>query len=493
MAAGDERHRVDSRLREAWAVLSFLIPIVLTVTSAVGQTVPSEPELPRVTRLELDVRVDYETERIRGTATLTVENSAAGPTSRVPLLLNRLMQVTGARVVGGPDLTFNQGIASFEDIGKYQVNVVEIDLAAPLPKGDSLRVTVQYEGYLVGYTEVGMSYVRDHINRDFTILREDALAFPVVGVPSLRINRAFPRAPFEFEVRVTVPEDLVVATGGEPLGRTTGDGLATWHYRSREPAPYLIIAIAPYRVAQADGLRVFHFPEDEEGASRLLEASLQAAGRYQDIFGPLRRPLALNIMEIPDGWGSQANLAGGIIQEGGAFRDRSRMWELYHELSHLWNVSDLDAPSPRWNEGLATFMQRRLSRELDGWDGAAAAWERTAERLLERCGEDRPCGQVPMRRYGEKQLTDYSYSVGGLMFAALYRVLGEESFDRALRHHFQAHADTGGRTDDLVRIFVESGGPSAQRVFDDWLESTAWLLRLRAAGSAQAVFEAYLR
>jgi hypothetical protein len=32
----------------------------------------------------------------------------------------------------------------------------------------------------------------------------------------------------------------------------------------------------------------------------------------------------------------------------------------------------------------------------------------------------------------------------------------------------------------MVRAFVDEGGPVAQRIFDDWLESTAWLDRLQA-------------
>ena len=196
-------------------------------------------------------------------------------------------------------------------------------------------------------------------------------------------------------------------------------------------------------------------------------------------------------MEIPDGWGSQASLAGGIIQEAGAFRDRAQLDQLYHELSHLWNAPDLDAPSPRWNEGLATFLQGRLARELDGWDGEAAALQRTATRLLERCGAGQPCGRVPLRRYGDERLTDFSYSVGRLMFAALYHALGQEDFDRALQRHFQAHQAAGTRTEDLVRTFTEIGGPVAERIADDWLESAAWVDRLREAPSLQALFDGY--
>ena len=88
-------------------------------------------------------------------------------------------------------------------------------------------------------------------------------------------------------------------------------------------------------------------------------------------------------------------------------------------------------------------------------------------------------------------MTDLSYSVGQLMFAALYQALGQEAFDRALREHFQTHRESGTRTDDLVRVFAEIGGPVAQRIVDDWLESTAWIDHLRKGQSLQAIFDAY--
>lgn len=463
----------------------------LFVAPVIGQSDDGLLRLPRLTHLELTVQLDYDAERLAGTAIMTLYNPSDAPSRSIPLVLNRLLRVTAARDEAGAPLAVRQQVTAFEDVDKWQVTAAEMMLAQPLQPGHSVRVHVDYGGYLVGYAEVGMAYLQDRISREFTILREEAYAFPVVGVPSFRVNNASPRTPFTFEVSVTVPADLVVATGGEEIRRTADGSQVTWTYRSRGPAPFLLVTVAPYLLAADGGIRIFHFPSDTATAGALLRALRNAAGRLAGIFGPLDQELALSVMEIPDGWGSQASLASGIIQEAGAFRDSARRGELYHELSHVWNATDQDQPSPRWNEGLAMFLQDRLARELDGWAGDTAAWQRIADRLRRDCGAEQPCGRVPLRGYGGAELTGHAYAVGRLMFAALYHALGEATFDRALRRHFQSTKLRGTTTDDLVAAFIAVGGSPARRIFDDWLESTAWHAQLLASPSVRSLFDRY--
>ncbi|HEX9162774.1 MAG TPA: hypothetical protein VF980_13800, partial [Thermoanaerobaculia bacterium] len=90
-------------------------------------------------RLELDLAVDYEHERIDGTARLTVRNTSAEPVRVVPLLLGRLMKVRSA---GG--LQFEQNIVTFEDESIRQVDAVTVHLAQPLAPGASTTVAIDY-------------------------------------------------------------------------------------------------------------------------------------------------------------------------------------------------------------------------------------------------------------------------------------------------------------------------------------------------------------
>ncbi len=252
--------------------------------------------------------------------------------------------------------------------------------------GARTDVTIAWSGFLVPYTETGMRYVRDHVERSFTILRAESFGFPQIRVPSFEQSRAMPAGGFTYALRVTVPADLVVATGTAATARVESDSLSTWTFASDTPVPFLLVAIAPYETLTEGDLRVFYFPEDSSGARTVMGAMQDAVRTYGRWFGPVGSRLRLHVIEIPEGWGSQADLNAGIIQTADAFRDTTELVQLYHELAHLWHPADVDSAPPRWNEGLATFLSYRM------------AADRGEIGPLEKTFADIAAGQVTARR-----------------------------------------------------------------------------------------------
>jgi hypothetical protein len=452
---------------------SALIP---SIAAAQTQSVPVS-----LTRLELDIAVDYENGALEGTARLRLRNHENMPVVRIPLQTHRLMEVgavTGARNV---PLTFSQDVVRFTDWPSRQVNQVYVSLPRPLAPGDSVDLDVKWSGILSGYSETGMLYVRDKVDSAFTILRSESRAFPVVAVPTEKLNRAAPKDAFEFAARITVPAYQVVAMGGSLQRRTESGAVATYEYRSVKPAEWVNIAIAPYRQIESNGLHLYYFPEDSAGAVQLVSAAERALERMATWFGPMSGKLNLPIIEIPDGFGSQASLTSGIIQSAAAFRSKDAIGQLYHELSHLWNAPDLDVMSPRWNEGLASFLEDILTEQLDGWKDRDARAQRYATWFLQRFNRDSTNRRTPFINYGEAGKTDWSYGVGYFMFSALYETLGPEGFNRALGGYYQKHGKTGGTTRQFSDFVIAQSPCDVKPLFDDWLYSSAWHERLSSA------------
>jgi hypothetical protein len=232
---------------------------------------------------------------------------------------------------------------------------------------------------------------------------------------------------------------------------------------------------------------VYHFPADSTGGRRVLERAREGLELLERWFGPLGATPELSVMEIPEMWGSQASLTGGIIQTADVFGQTGSLAPLYHELTHLWNARDLDQPSARWNEGLAIFLQLRMADELDGTDETEATVQRIAERLVAAAARTPHVASVPFVRYGEAGLTDLSYRVGCLMFHALYTALGPEAFDDVIGGYFQAHRDRGWTFAGLVEAFRAGSSTDLGAFFQTWVYSTDWYDQLASGTSSHTI------
>ncbi|HEV2671077.1 MAG TPA: hypothetical protein VGU74_08305 [Gemmatimonadales bacterium] len=438
----------------------------------------------------LDVTVDYTTPKLSGSITYELENWTTRPAGEVSFIVNRLMSVSSVHNAAGRELAYTQDVVRFSDDSIRQVTQVRVRLPGRVPPGGRTTLRLDYAGYLVGYTEVGWLYVKDHIDTAFTIIREDALAFPVIGGNVNAANRKRPRPDFTYDAAVRVPSQYVVATGGTSTRTPHEDGTATWRYTSSAPSPFLNIAIAPFDTIGDSVLRVFYFRADSLGALRLMASAQTALKTFTQWFGPPHRALTLTITEIPDGFGSQASLVGGIIQTASAFRDPTHLGELYHELSHIWNARDTEHPSPRWNEGLATFLEKLMRERLDGWTGREEGYAQAIANMKTRIAEDSLLRRVPFIDYGKHDLTGASYRVGDLMFATMYDLLGEEQFNRVLGGYYQQFADSG-TTRDFVAFAKRVASPDLLVFFDDWMMTPRWTERLAAAASIRDLASGY--
>lgn len=465
-----------------------LIALVLSCGTASAEG--PAPESFRVRDLKLDLAIDYRQKRLSGSATCVLENWTKHPAQRVSLLLGRLMEASRVRDASGRYLGYLEDVVRFRDDPMRQVTRLDVRLPKPVPPGGRTTLRVDYAGHVVGYTEIGWLYVRDRIDTTFTILRSEALAFPVVGGLSDSLNRTVPDEDFTYDVAIRVPRRMRVATGGAATLTEHADGTTTWRYVSGKVSPFLNVAIAPFDTVSQGGVRVFYFPADSAGAIRLLGQASAALKTLSDWFGPLHDPMHLTITEIPDGWGSQASLVGGIIQTAAAFREARRASELYHELTHLWNAPDLENPPPRWNEGLATFLENLLSERLDGWTGRAARDSARIARIRKAVADEPPLRTVPFAEYGRRGMTDYSYSVGALMFATLYELVGADGFGRIVGGYYQKFPN-GGTMRDFAAFGAHATAADLTTFFDDWLFTTKWTEKLAAAGSAKELSEGY--
>ena len=435
--------------------------------------------------------VDYDAERLSGNVRITLRNPGATPVREASLLLYRLLQVRSVRDGRGTPLRYAQSVVAFDDFAKLQVNHVLVTLAQPLAAGEQSVVEVQYDGHLLGYAETGMRYIQDRIDTAFTILRDDSYAYPQPGFPSYRINRSSPTREFTYAVRTSVPKGLVVANGGRLDRVDTAGNTVTFSHSSLRPSWRMDFAIGRFTEQSSASVRVFHLPGDSAGAARVLVAAGDAMSLFTRWFGPRPAPTLLTFIEIPDGWGSQADVTT-VLQSAAAFRSPRAQGEVYHEISHLWGVSAAERPSPRWEEGLASFLEDLVTEDVAGKQVTGARADQLVTWLRGQLPARAAWRATPLIDYGRSGMTDLSYSVGALYFHLVYRLAGREAFNRIIGEFSARFASGGGTTRDLANLVKQGAAVDLGPLNDDWLFTTGWAARV-ANATTIADLEAYYR
>jgi hypothetical protein len=443
------------------------------------------------THYDLELDLDYAHGALEAWARIELVNPYETTRDEVSITLYRLLTVRSASDGEGNDLPFTQGVVSVEDYPVLQLNQVIVTLPEPMAPGDEFVLELEYDGYLLGYAETGMSYVKDVIDTEFTILRTDSWVFPRPGYPTIASSRASVAWEYSFSSEITVPSGLTIVCGGRLDGVDEGEGVRTFRHSSVVPSWRMDFAIADYSELSAGPIRICYLPGDDEGAAGVAQAARDALGAFSEWFGPRPSEAPLTFIEIPDGWGSQT-YTGTIIQSGGAFKDPRRYREVYHEVSHLWNVLGTDEPSPRWEEGLATFLEFHLAGDLTG----EPYLERLEEWLLGVLAEGLEANpawkEVPLVDYGKANLTDLSYRAGALFFDLLHRLEGQDRFNSIIGDYIHEHAESGGTTLDLVDVIRRYDAPGTEALCQDWILTAAWTEFIASGATVDQMAEHYL-
>jgi hypothetical protein len=426
----------------------------------------------KIVRYDLNLAIDYDRERVSGEARLVIHNPSASPVPRVPLVLYRLFKVSRVLDGGGRPLEFTQQVLSFEDWEEFQANFLDIAPSSPIPAGGRTEVIVEYAGPLLGYTETGMLYVRDRVDKAFTILRSDCLAYPQIGIPSWNTNRSLGMPQFDYLLRVTVPAGLFVANGGTFVEKIESEGRTMFVYRNIKPAWRIDAAVAPYKTLedQATKSRIFHFPGDEDGARSVAAALWETLALGTKWFGPPAGFEGFSVIEIPEGFGSQTDVTS-ILQTRDAFADAANLPQLYHEIAHLWGVPALDPlPSRLESEGWAMFLQYAVQESREGKAGALdRGAERCRKRFVEACGKDPKAAGTPIVDYGKLNLTDLSYNKGMLYFYLLDKLAGRDRLLAAWADFYRRYGQKGATTANFLAHMGGNLGVDISRLNADWI------------------------
>ncbi|MGB7295248.1 MAG: M1 family aminopeptidase, partial [Candidatus Aminicenantales bacterium] len=346
---------------------------------------------------------------------------------------------------------------------------------------------------LWGYPEV-MAYVRDRIDEDYSLLRPDSLAYPMLAPPSFQGKMAAYRSQFSYRVEAEVPEGFVVACGGRPVEIAKKDGVEVFIFESFKPTWRVDVAAARFKVVEEKdaGIRIYVIPGDEAEAPRILETAKKSFLFFARLFGELDDLPGFTIIEVPEGWGGQAS-DYYVLQPAAAFRDVKRTSELYHEIAHNWNVRVKPAVQRcrYFDEAFASYFEGLAIREFEGEKTFLDYMERRRDRFLQSCERDGVDCSTSIADYWKEERGENSYTKGAWSLYVLHQAVGDEGFRSLISGFLREYRVRPADFRDFQVFAEKSAGRSLDRFFKEWIYGAESSRQLREKVAVDEIAERY--
>jgi aminopeptidase N len=432
------------------------------------------------TRYALDLTVDVDGLTLSGVGHVRYTNQETEPLTEIAFrLLPNLpgyggtMTVSSAQVDGA---TVDPALSNGE-------STLYLPLGSPLSPGETVEVVLTFEGTLpsdpsAGYAQYGYY--------DGVLALPNA--YPMIPVYddegwNAELARPYGDAAFTdtslYQVRVTLPSDMVLASSGITLDQQDNlDGTTTHSLASGPMRDFNVVASADYETVSTTVGDVlvtsYYLPGSEEGGERALDYAAESLRLYEDRIGPY--PFTeLDVMATPTQAGG-IEYPGLIVvgerlydQQGGFFE-----FATVHEVAHQWWYSlvgndQLDEP---WlDEALTQYTSLLYYEDRYGKDTAQAVMQNAFEgpyRRIRENEQDMAVG-LPVEAYPEDLYGAVVYGKGPLFFDALRQRVGDRVFYKILNSYFDGYRYDVAYPEDFMAVAERVSGEDLSPLYSKWI------------------------
>jgi len=469
--------RAARRMRARYCAQALTIALLLVVTAAARSvSVQSRhpdmhsyarPDEARVTNVALDLRTDFDTRTIGGTATLTL---AVSPGAGEVVLDTKDLAID--RVTDGDGRTLSHSLGATDAI-----------LGTPLTVALTPGITTVIVRYRTNPDAGALQWLTpaQTAGRRHPFLFSQGQAIltrtwiPLQDSPGIRQT---------YSARIVVPQPLravMSAAHLTPDGRPAENGERAFEFRLEQPIPAYLIALAVGDLAfKAVGARtgVYTEPSVLDRAVHEFADMEQMVEAAERLYGPYRWG-RFDVLVLPPSfpYGGMENPRLTFATPTLLAGDRSLTSVIAHELAHSWsgNLVTNATWSDFWlNEGFTTYFENRIMEALYGPERAAMLRQIGRRELMDAFArlEGRPRDTILhidlAGRDPDDAATSVPYEKGAAFLKLLEQTLGRERFDAYLRSYFDDFAfqskTTSAFLEDLRRRLLDGDAALEERL-----------------------------
>jgi leukotriene-A4 hydrolase len=433
----------------------------------------ANPAQLKVSKVALQLNVDFDRKRLIGTSELQIEH--VDPTARQLLLDTR--DLTIAEVDSSVDGKAWKK-ATFQLARRDAVLGSKLTIELPL---DAQRVRIRYHSASTASALQWLTPAQTEGKKQpFLFTQSQAIHarswIPLQDTPLVR-------APYQ--ARIFAPKALRAVMSAEMHEQPAADG--AWEFDMPQPIPSYLIALAVGDIAfESTGPRtgVYAEPAMLERAAYEFAETEKTMQLEEQLYGPYRWG-RYDLLILPPSfpYGGMENPRLTFATPTVVAGDRKLVSLVTHELSHSWsgNLVTNATWSDFWlNEGFTTYLTNRLNEAQYG--AAFADMEkvlglqdlRDSEEHAEAA--DRSLLRATPAKDPDEVFSSVPYEHGALFLVWLETQVGRPAFDRFLRGWFDDHAFKSATTAQFVaylneHLLAQNPGKVSAAQIEEWLHS----------------------
>lgn len=420
-------------------------------TAIVDEHSYSKPELAVVKHLDLDIKVDFDTQTISGKASWTIDNSSKG---NEIIFDENTLNIT--KVTLGDD----EKETKFE-LGKD----VEFH-------GKPLHITIEPNTTKVNiyYNTTKDAVALQWLKPEQTADKKKPFVFsqgesvwsrtwiPCQDSPGIR---------FTYNAKVTVPKDLLAVMSAVNPQKKNDTGVYTFKQDKAIPSYLMAIAVGDIEFQSIDNRTgVYAEPSVLKSAAYEFSELGKMVNAAEKLYGPYRWG-RYDVLVLPPSfpYGGMENPNLTFLTPGVIAGDRSLTSLLAHELGHSWSgnlVTNATWDDIWLNEGFTTYVEHRIGEAIFGKKEFEMQNVITNKELVDNVaeyGDTNPDTRLKVsltNRNPDDGISQIPYVKGYAFLRVIENAVGREKFDPFIKNYFDSHAFKSITTEDFVKYINEN-------------------------------------
>jgi len=431
----------------------------------------SKPELAVVKHLDLDIKVDFDTQTISGKASWLIDNSSKG---------NEI--IFDENTLNITKVTLGQGEEEKEtkfELGKdvaFHGKPIHVTI-----EPNTTKVTIYYS---TTKDAVALQWLKPEQTADKKkpfLFSQGESVWSRTWIPC----QDSPGVRFTYNAKVTVPKDLLAVMSAVNPQKKNDTGVYTFKQDKAIPSYLMAIAVGDIAFQSIDNRTgVYAEPSMlKKSAWEFAELGKMVVAA-EKLYGPYRWG-RYDVLVLPPSfpYGGMENPNLTFLTPGVIAGDRSLTSLLAHELGHSWSgnlVTNATWDDIWLNEGFTTYVEHRIGEAIFGKKEFEMQNVITRKELIDNIaefGDTNPDTRLKVTLTGRNPddgLSLIPYVKGYAFLRVIENAVGREKFDVFIKNYFDAYAFKSITTEDFVKYLKENlikdDKALADKIkLDDWI------------------------